>query len=104
MREKIYREMVRGSSKPGALAAGLMMLIAQTGLQGAPASSADLAQQIIEIMTQAPGVQPGRRPLHAKGIVCQGTFSPSAEAAKISRAPHFAAETLLTVRFSDGGA
>ena len=82
---------------------GLILTIAQGGLQGAPPLSGDLAQQIIDIMSQSPGVQPGHRPLHAKGIVCQGTFSPSTDAASISRSAHFSAETPVTVRFSDGG-
>jgi hypothetical protein len=33
-------------------------------------------------------VQPGYRAIHAKGIVCQGTFSPAATAASVSRASH----------------
>src|SRR5437762_12147442 len=64
----------------------------------------DLAQQIFDIMIQAPGGKPGYRPVHAKGIVCQGTFSPSADAANLSKAGHFrGASVPVTVRFSDGG-
>jgi catalase len=81
---------------------GLLFLLAQ-GLQAAPAS--DLAQRLVDAMNQAPGAQAGHRPTHAKGIVSQGTFTPSREAATVSRAAHFSgAPVPVTVRFSDGGA
>jgi len=47
-------------------------------------------------------LHPGYRPMHAKGIVCEGTFVPAAAAASLSRAPHFQRESVpVTVRFSD---
>jgi catalase len=65
----------------------------------------DIAQQIFDIMIRAPGGRPGYRPVHAKGIVCQGTFTPSADAATLSKAAHFqGASVPMTVRFSDGAA
>jgi catalase len=49
----------------------------------------------------AGGVHPGFRPVHAKGVMCSGKFTPSPEAAKLTRAPHAArASTPVTVRFS----
>src|SRR5258705_5166030 len=73
---------------------------------GAPqAQDKSLAQQIFEAMAQAPGAKPGYRVAHAKGIVCEGTFVPSAGAATLSRAAHFRAGSVpVTVRFSDGSA
>src|SRR3974390_1138450 len=48
------------------------------------------------------GVHPGFRPAHAKGILLTGTFTPSAEAASLTRAPHLHRNsTPITVRFSD---
>jgi catalase len=48
------------------------------------------------------GVHPGFRPAHAKGIMLNGVFTPSPEAAKLSRAPHFCRpSTPVTVRFSN---
>jgi len=48
------------------------------------------------------GVHPGHRPVHAKGSLLAGHFTPTTEAAALSRAPHFhAASTLVMVRFSD---
>ncbi len=49
------------------------------------------------------GVHPGFRPAHAKGVMLSGTFTPSAEGASLSRAPHLARNsTPVTARFSDG--
>src|SRR6266853_6840129 len=49
------------------------------------------------------GVHPGFRPAHAKGLMCIGTFSPSVEAAGLTRAPHAnRPSTPVTVRYSDG--
>src|ERR1700694_5270375 len=48
------------------------------------------------------GLHPGFRPAHAKGVLLTGTFSPSPEAASLTRAPHVSREsTPVTVRFSD---
>jgi catalase len=48
------------------------------------------------------GVHPGFRPAHAKGILLAGSFTPSPEAASLTRAPHFQRpSTLVTARFSD---
>lgn len=62
-----------------------------------------LAQQIFETMLQVQGTKPGYRPVHAKGIVCVGTFAPSSGAAILSKAVHFQNVSVpVTVRFSDG--
>jgi catalase len=48
------------------------------------------------------GLHPGFRPAHAKGVLLAGTFTPSPEAASLTRAPHIVREsTPVTVRFSD---
>src|SRR5438045_6338020 len=48
------------------------------------------------------GVHPGFRPAHAKGLMVAGTFTPSPEAAKLTRAPHAGRpSTPVTVRYSD---
>ena len=58
----------------------------------------DLLQQFDAIF----GLHPGLRPAHAKGVLLTGTFSPSPEAASLTRAPHASREsTPVTVRFSD---
>jgi catalase len=61
-----------------------------------------LAQQLLEAFDQLQGIHPGFRPAHAKGLMCSGTFAPSAEAAKLTRAPHASQpSTAVTVRYSD---
>ena len=61
-----------------------------------------LTQQIFETMIQVPGYNPAYRAAHAKGVVCQGTFTPSKDAASLSKAAHFQGGSVpITVRFSD---
>src|SRR6266496_4445023 len=61
-----------------------------------------LAQQLLDAFDQLQGVHPGSRPAHAKGLMCSGTFVPSAEAAKLTRSPHAnRPSTPVTVRYSD---
>jgi catalase len=61
-----------------------------------------LAQQILDAFDEASGLHAGFRPAHAKGLMCSGTFTPSPEAAKLTRAPHASRpSTPVIVRFSD---
>jgi catalase len=49
----------------------------------------------------AGGSHPGFRPVHAKGQMYAGTFTPAPDAAKLTRAPHASRpSTPITVRFS----
>ena len=62
-----------------------------------------LSRETIAVFDKANGgVHPGFRPAHAKGILLTGTFTPSSEAATLTRAPHLHRNsTPVTVRFSD---
>ena len=62
-----------------------------------------LSRDIIEGFDKADGgIHPGFRPAHAKGILLTGVFTPSSEAASLTRAPHIQRDsTPVTVRFSD---
>jgi len=61
-----------------------------------------LAQQLLEVL-DALGARPGFRPAHAKGVMCAGTFTPTREAAAMTRAAHASRpSTPVTVRFSNG--
>lgn len=73
-------------------------------LRAQAASSDDqaLAEQILQTMLHVPGTTQDHRPVHAKGIFCEGTFTPSPAAAGLSTAGHFQKEVPVTVRFSDG--
>ena len=76
---------------------------APSTLLAAPQSSPDLAQQIFDTMLQVHGVAAHYRPVHAKGIVCQGTFEATPAARNLSSAAHLQGKTVpITVRFSDG--
>ena len=64
-----------------------------------------LANDLLQQFDAMFGLHPGLRPAHAKGILLTGTFSPSPEAASLTRAPHASrASTPVTVRFSDSTA
>lgn len=81
--------------------AGLSMLAATAALSGGLPN--DLSQQIADVMAQWPSGKAHQRYVHAKGIVCQGVFEASPDAAAISRAAHFVGGSVpVTVRFSDG--
>jgi catalase len=61
-----------------------------------------LTQQLLDAFDQLQGLHPGFRPAHAKGLMCSGVFTPSAEASKLTRAPHAnSPSTPVTVRYSD---
>lgn len=62
----------------------------------------ELAHDLLEVLDQlSGGVHPGFRPAHAKGVMYAGTFTPSADAAKLTRAPHAVGGPFpITVRFS----
>lgn len=61
-----------------------------------------LAQQAADLFIKAFGSHPGFRLAHAKGIICEGTFTASPEAAGLSRAAHFSGKSVpVIVRFSD---
>jgi catalase len=61
-----------------------------------------LADKLLDALDKLSGLHSGFRPAHAKGLMCSGTFSPSPEAAKLTRAPHASRpSTPVTVRYSD---
>ena len=62
-----------------------------------------LANDILATFQTLFGPHPGFRPAHAKGVLLTGTFTPSPEAASLTRAPHASrSSTPVTARFSDG--
>jgi catalase len=61
-----------------------------------------LAEQLLDTLDTLSGLHPGFRPAHAKGLMCSGTFTPSPEAARLTRAPHASQpSTPVTVRYSN---
>src|SRR5271167_2136304 len=66
-----------------------------------PANPA-LIQQLLDALDALSGLHPGFRPVHAKGLMCSGTFAPLPEAAQLTRAPHAnRPSTPVTVRYSN---
>ena len=68
----------------------------------ASATPATVIVQIVEAMRALAGAHPGFRPVHAKGIVCSGTFHATPGARHISRALHLQGQAVPTViRFAN---
>ena len=61
----------------------------------------DLGTELVDALEGIFGVHPGARRAHAKGRLYDGSFTPTAAAARLSRAPQFASATPLILRFSD---
>jgi catalase len=80
-------------------AASLMLLAAG----GAASAEQPDTQAIVDALFKAGGNQPNVRGSGAKGVCVKGTFTPSAEAPGLSKAPHFTKTLPVTARFSMGG-
>jgi len=58
--------------------------------------------ELVDALNGVFGKQTDNRAVHAKGIVLEGKFTPSADAASLSKAPHLQSTAVpVTVRFSD---
>jgi catalase len=58
--------------------------------------------QIVETMRTLAGPHPGFRPVHAKGLVCEGRFHPTPDAKRVSTAAHLQdAAVPATIRFAN---
>jgi catalase len=69
----------------------------------ATADNPTVTTQIVDLANKVDGVHPGFRAFHAKGVVVEGSFKASSEAARLSRATLFNGSSIpATVRFSDG--
>ena len=63
----------------------------------------ELAEQAVDAINEVSGRFDDARAAHAKGTLCEGTFTPTAEAAQLSPAAHFQGEPVrVTVRLSNG--
>lgn len=63
-----------------------------------------LPEQIVDAIHDINGRHSGTRAVHAKGVVCEGTFTPAPAAASLTRAGHMQGGAVrATVRFSNGG-
>ena len=82
-----------------ACAAALAFLLAPAA---APAQEPD-PEAIVDAFNAVFGKFPNTRASGAKGVCVTGTFTPSAEAAGLSKAPQFAKAAPVVGRFSMGG-
>ncbi len=84
--------------RPTVIVAGALLgLSASAWAQGGTT-----ATQTVDVMNQLWGRHPGIRANHAKGVVVEGSFAPTPEAATLSKASLFRGEPVpVTVRFSD---
>jgi catalase len=88
--------------RPASIRPTLLATLAFTGLASLPARAQEVPEQIVNVMNKLWGSHAGFRANHAKGVVVEGSFTPSKTAAKLSKAPIFAGPTIpITVRFSD---
>jgi catalase len=84
------------------LALTSVLVLGMSAALAAHAEDAPIEQQIVDAMNKAFGVHPGFRANHAKGVVVEGRFVGSPEAAQLSMSPLFSGQTIpITVRFSD---
>ena len=69
-----------------------------------PSISRGTLEQIVETLRTLAGSHPGYRPVHAKGVVCAGTFRATDDARRLSLAAHLqGGDVPATIRFSNGG-
>jgi catalase len=65
---------------------------------------ASLPEQIVDAIHDISGRHDGTRAVHARGVVCEGTFTAAPAAAELTRAAHMQGGPVrATVRFSNGG-
>ena len=63
-----------------------------------------LAREAVDAINAISGAHAGHRAAHAKGVLLTGSFTPSAEASRLTSAAHMQGEpSRVTVRFSNGG-
>jgi catalase len=63
-----------------------------------------IPEQIVDAIHEINGRHDGTRAVHAKGVVCTGTFTATPQAASLTRASHMQGGPVrATVRFSNGG-
>ena len=63
-----------------------------------------LAEQVVDSIHEINGRHEGTRAVHAKGILCSGSFRATPEGTALTRAAHMSGdEVKATVRFSNGG-
>lgn len=83
------------------LATALLLALAWSS-HSAVADDVPLSERLVDVMIELFGQHPGLRPMHTKGVVVEGSFTPSGAGAPLSKASLFqGVSTPVTARFSD---
>ena len=90
-----------GRKRLGALCAIAALIV--VGGVGAVFAADPTPADLVDALNGVFGKHAGDRAAHAKGFCMTGTFTPSADAPKLSKAPHFAKQVPIRARFSLGG-
>jgi catalase len=84
------------------LAAAIILPLASAFPAALAEDDVPLGERLVDVMNQLFGRHPGLRANHAKGVVIEGSFTPSGAGATLSTAALFqGAPTPVTARFSD---
>jgi catalase len=93
---------MKGDSMKKQIVIAAIAAAAPVWLSLAFADDQPIEVQIVDAFNKLFGVHPGFRANHAKGLVVEGSFKPSPEAAKLSKALLFKGDAIpFTGRFSD---
>jgi catalase len=96
-------EAVAPRSRPRRLAKSFTCVSLLLTSAAAMADTPPLPTQIVDLANKVDGVHPGYRAFHAKGVMVEGSFKASGEAARLSSASLFNGKSIpVTARFSDG--
>lgn len=73
-------------------------------LFGVSAAAEVTGKDLVDALNGVFGAHSGKRASHAKGVCAAGAFQATSDAPQLSKAPHFAGESVAaTIRFSMGG-
>ncbi len=93
---------MRSVSRVRLLIAGILLLMGPIAGPVAAQAEEATAEGLVDALNAVFGKHAGKRAAHTKGFCIKGSFTPSADAASYSKAPHFAASAPVPVlgRFS----
>jgi catalase len=94
---------MRRRSSIAFLIAPLLSIVLIAALATAASAQQTSPADLVDALNGLFGKHAGDRAAHTKGICLTGTFTPSADAPKLSKATHFAKKVPIRARFSLGG-
>jgi catalase len=101
--DALFWHTLRSGSNAGQFPAPTRVVQTPKGKRMATSTATDLNHRVIEALDKLNGGEhAGFRPAHAKGIMFSGVFTPSSQAASLTRATHISrSSTPVTVRLSN---